>query len=65
MGRTKKAYSFEDEIMSIRKDRQSVSSLEDTIDGKDVEILELKHQISGYKAVISYLEFQLGLKNSQ
>jgi len=42
-----------------------VSSLQDTIDGKDLEILELKHQIIGYKAVISYLEHQLGLGKSQ
>lgn len=65
MGRTKKAYMLEDEIAAIRLDRQSIGSLEDAIDGKDVEILELKNQINGYKAVISYLEFQMGLKNSQ
>jgi len=29
------------------------------------KISELEHQINGYKAVISYLEFQLGLKDSQ
>lgn len=29
------------------------------------KISEFEHQINGYKAVISYLEFQLGLKDSQ
>ena len=70
MGRTKKAYTFaeinaEAEAAAIRMDRQSIASLEDTIDGKDLEIMELKHQIVGYKAVISYLEHQLGLGKSQ
>ncbi len=80
MGRTKKLYTFDDinaeadridqaqrvaksvkELMS----RPTHESLQDAIDGKDLEILELKHQIIGYKAVISYLEHQIGLKNSQ
>jgi len=80
MGRTKKIFTFDDinaqagrvaqaqriaksvkELMS----RPTYESLEDTIDGKDLEIAELKHQITGYKAVISYLEHQLGLGKSQ
>ena len=70
MGRTKKLYTFADinaeaEARAVRQDRAMVSSLQDTIDGKDLEILELKHQIIGYKAVISYLEHQLGLGKSQ
>jgi hypothetical protein len=70
MGRTKKIYTFneinaEAEAKAVRQDRAMVSSLQDTIDGKDLEILELKHQIIGYKAVISYLEHQLGLGKSQ
>lgn len=70
MGRTKKTYTFaeinaEAEARSIRQDRLTISSLEDIIDGKDLEIMELKHQITGYKAVISYLEHQLGLGKSQ
>jgi hypothetical protein len=75
MGRTKKA--FTEELMlteSIRESRKRLSeafavpnqsNLQDIIDGKDIEILELKHQITGYKAVISYLEHQLGLGKSQ
>jgi hypothetical protein len=77
MGRTKKLYSTESEqsVMdraqriaeSVREamNRPSVAALEDVIDGKDLEIMELKHQIVGYKAVISYLEHQLGLGKSQ
>jgi hypothetical protein len=37
----------------------------DMIDDKDLQIKELQHQAIGYKAVISYLEHQLGLGNSQ
>jgi hypothetical protein len=70
MGRTKKLYTFADinaeaEAAAIRMERKSVDRLEDVIDGKDLEIMELKHQIVGYKAVISYLEHQLGLGKSQ
>ena len=70
MGRSKKLYTFDDinaeaEARSIRQDRIAITSLQDTIDGKDLEIMELKHQIIGYKAVISYLEHQLGLGKSQ
>jgi hypothetical protein len=70
MGRTKKLYTFADinaeaEARAIREDRVALTSLQDTIDGKDLEIMELKHQIVGYKAVISYLEHQLGLGKSQ
>jgi hypothetical protein len=70
MGRTKKLYTFDDinaqaEVAAIRMERNDKALLEDIIDGKDLEILELKHQINGYKAVISYLEHQLGLGKSQ
>jgi len=70
MGRTKKLYTFDDinaeaEAAAIRMERNDKALLEDIIDGKDLEIMELKHQIVGYKAVISYLEHQLGLGKSQ
>lgn len=70
MGRTKKMFTFDEinEQLSRAKpaiNRPSIESLEDIIDGKDLEIMELKHQITGYKAVISYLEHQLGLGKSQ
>jgi len=77
MGRTKKIYTFDDinaeserfansakQKISLYKDSQ-FQSLHDTIDVKDVQIAELNHQIIGYKAVISYLEHQLGLGKSQ
>lgn len=66
MGRTKKqAMTFEDLNREAELHQSIVSPYQDIIDRKDVEILELKHQIVGYKAVISYLEHQLGLNKSQ
>ncbi len=80
MGRNKKIYTFDelnseaeriDQAQRVAKsvrelmNRPTHEALQDTIDGKDLEILELKHQIVGYKAVISYLEHQLGLGKSQ
>jgi hypothetical protein len=70
MGRTKKIYTFneinaEAEAAAIRKERKDIESLYETIDIKDIQIAELNHQIVGYKAVISYLEHQLGLGKSQ
>lgn len=66
MGRTKKMFTFDDINKKLIREMPSADRhLEDIIDGKDVEILELKHQIIGYKAVISYLEHQLGLNKSQ
>ena len=35
------------------------------VNQKNDQIANLNHQITGYKAVISYLEYQLGLKKSQ
>ena len=35
------------------------------VNEKNDQIANLNHQITGYKAVISYLEYQLGLKKSQ
>lgn len=65
MGRTKKIFTFDDINQQLSRAKPIRDRLEDIIDGKDVEILELKHQIVGYKAVISYLEHQLGLGKSQ
>ena len=77
MGRTKKIYTFDDinvqaerfansakQKVSLYKESQ-LDSLHETIDLKDIQIAELNHQIVGYKAVISYLEHQLGLEKSQ
>ena len=42
-----------------------VIRLNHVIDSLRSEIANLKHQAIGYKAVVSYLENQLGLKGSQ
>ena len=43
----------------------SILSLNNTINHLETDLANLRHQIIGYKAVISYLENQLGLKASQ
>lgn len=43
----------------------SIMSLNNTINHLESDLANLRHQIIGYKAVISYLENQLGLKASQ
>ena len=71
MGITKKLYTFADinaaleRSKDLKKNEPSIESLYEASDGKDVQIAELNHQIVGYKAVISYLEHQLGLGKSQ
>lgn len=71
MGRTKKLYTFADintaleRSKEFKKNEPSIESLYEVSDSKDVQIAELNHQIVGYKAVISYLEHQLGLGKSQ
>ena len=39
--------------------------LEDKVEAMNIEIANLKHQIIGFRAVISYLENLSGLKDSQ
>jgi len=39
--------------------------LEDKVESLTAEIAELKNQITGFRAVISYLEHHIGLENSQ
>tara|TARA_R110002126_G_scaffold133309_3_gene277380 strand:- start:21661 stop:21876 length:216 start_codon:yes stop_codon:yes gene_type:complete len=71
MGRTKKLYTFADINTALKRSKDlkenepSIESLYEASDSKDVQIAELNHQIIGYKAVISYLEHQLGLGKSQ
>lgn len=52
---------------SIKKYRDATETLRlnNQINHLNIDIANLKHQIIGYKAVISYLENQLGLKASQ
>jgi len=39
--------------------------LEDRVESLNIEIANLKHQIIGFRAVISYLENLAGIKDSQ
>ena len=39
--------------------------LQEIIDRKELENVNMRHQIIGFRAVISYLENQLGIKDSQ
>ena len=39
--------------------------LQEIIDRKELENVNMRHQIIGFRAVISYLENQLGIKGSQ
>jgi hypothetical protein len=64
MGKSKKDF-FEDLCRQSDKQQSITQPYEDVIDARDLQIKELQHQILGYKAVISYLEHQLGLGNSQ
>lgn len=52
---------------SIEKYRDATETLRlnNQINHLNIDIANLKHQVIGYKAVISYLENQLGLKASQ
>lgn len=51
----------------LRPERQLVSKvlLEDKVEALQIEITNLKHQIIGFRAVISYLEDLAGVRNSQ
>lgn len=45
--------------------RKTIQSMEKEIESLALEVADKDSQIIGYRAVISYLEFQLGLKESQ
>lgn len=55
---TKEQAAIRDLGQIVRKQEAEIDSLLNTIKDRD-------HAIVGYKAVISYLEFQHGLKESQ
>ena len=74
MGRPKKMTKTElkktlepsiEKLRFIQKISQETLRLNNVIDHLQADIANLNHQIIGYKAVISYLENQLGLKASQ
>jgi len=52
---------------AIQKEGQLLAKtiLEDKVEAMSAEIADLKHQIVGFRAVISYLEHHIGLETSQ
>lgn len=65
MGRSKKVFTFDEMNQEAEHYANITQPYINNIDDKDLQIKELQHQAIGYKAVISYLEHQLGLGNSQ
>jgi hypothetical protein len=65
MGKSKKVFTFEELNQEAEHYAKITQPYCDMIDDKDLQIKKLEHQILGYKAVVSYLEHQLGLGNSQ
>jgi predicted RNase H-like nuclease (RuvC/YqgF family) len=66
--KNKKASVFKEAIQNAAHEiklANSIMSLNNTINHLESDLANLRHQIIGYKAVISYLENQLGLKASQ
>ena len=59
---------FKDAIQKASDDLKAanhIMGLNNTINHLQADLANLRHQVIGYKAVISYLENQLGLKASQ
>ena len=54
-----------EKLKVVQQMKQETLRLNHVIDRLNEDISNLNHQIIGYKALISYLEFQLGLKGSQ
>lgn len=54
-----------EKLKIVHQLRQETLRLHHIIDRLNGDIANFNHQIIGYKAVISYLENQLGLKGSQ
>jgi hypothetical protein len=50
---------------SLEVSRREEERLQEIIDRKELENVNMRHQIIGFRAVISYLENQLGIKDSQ
>jgi hypothetical protein len=52
---------------ALHEERQLLAKtiLEDKVEALEAEINQLKHQIVGFRAVISYLEHHVGLETSQ
>jgi hypothetical protein len=50
---------------ALELSRREEERLQEIIDRKELENVNMRHQIIGFRAVISYLENQLGIKDSQ
>ena len=50
---------------ALEVSRREEERLQEIIDCKELENVNMRHQIIGFRAVISYLENQLGIKDSQ
>ncbi len=50
---------------ALEVSRREEERLQEIIDRKELENVNMRHQIIGFRAVISYLENQLGIKDSQ
>ena len=51
--------------LALEVSRREEERLQEIIDRKELENVNMRHQIIGFRAVISYLENQLGIKDSQ
>ena len=50
---------------ALEVSRREEERLQEIIDRKELENVNMRQQIIGFRAVISYLENQLGIKDSQ
>lgn len=66
-GRPSKAWERTRPANIMQKEGQLLAKtlLEDKVEALNAEVANLKHQIVGFRAVISYLEHHVGLETSQ
>lgn len=66
-GRPPKAWESTRPANVMQKEGQLLAKtlLEDKVEALNAEVANLKHQIVGFRAVISYLEHHVGLETSQ
>jgi len=67
VGRPPKSWTNPNPANVLQKESQLLAKtlLEDRVESLNIEIANLKHQIIGFRAVISYLENLAGVKDSQ
>ena len=64
-GRPPKAWENTKPVMQKEGQLLAKTILEDKVEALNAEVADLKHQIVGFRAVISYLEHHVGLETSQ